>query len=60
LSAVTVFFLLNQRKTKAKQSLGKRLILPEAPFPGKQYRALQSTSQAHPDGVRSARESAKV
>jgi hypothetical protein len=60
LSAVTVFFLVKPRKTKAKQSLGKRRILPEAPFPGKQYRALQPTPQAHPDGVRSAGESAKV
>jgi hypothetical protein len=35
LSAVTVIFLVNLRKTKAKQRLGKRAILPEAPCPGK-------------------------
>jgi len=35
LSAVTVIFLVNLRKTKAKQRLGKRTILPEAPCPGK-------------------------
>jgi hypothetical protein len=35
LSAVTAIFLVILRKTKAKQSLGKRVILPEAPCPGK-------------------------
>jgi hypothetical protein len=40
LSAVTVSFLVNLRKTKAKQRLGKQPILPEAPTPGKQNRAL--------------------
>jgi len=41
LSAVTAVFLINLRKIKAKQSLGKRPILPEAPCPGKQNRALR-------------------
>jgi hypothetical protein len=35
LSAVTVSFLVNLRKTKAKQRLEKRAILPEPPCPGK-------------------------
>jgi hypothetical protein len=39
LSSVKAIFLVNLRKTKAKQRLGKRPILPEAPCSGKQNRA---------------------
>jgi len=60
LSAVTVFFLVNPLKIKAKQHLGKRLILPEAPFPGKQNRASQRLLEASWATVRSLKESAKV
>jgi hypothetical protein len=55
LSAVTVSFLVNLRKTKAKQRLGKRAILPEAPCPGKQNRPHLS-----PHPLTAQKESAKV
>jgi hypothetical protein len=51
-SAVTAFFLVNLHKTKAKQRLGKRAILPEARGPGKRNRAACAHSGAHdPDGI---------
>jgi hypothetical protein len=60
LSAVTVFFLVNPLKIKAKQHLGKRPILPEASFPGKQNRASQRPFPTLRTTVRSLKESAKV
>jgi hypothetical protein len=55
LSAVTAVFLVNLRKIKAKQYLGKRPILPEAPSPGKQNRAPRRmngrATAYHPAGI---------